>query len=235
MGLLAVLVAQGGDGGGAFGGLDLFLGIVVDGHGRGAPGDVLAQRDQFPAQREFADHPRIVPCRIGRHRRPGQPRQIGRPAQFLEPGVMFHERLDRHWRGKRVAGDPFRAQIEDAAMHGVIEMFAPDQPGHRIEHVVVGQQRAQKLLFGLDLDERVLGQAGDLDGGARRRRAGEVLGIDRVHGGEVVHVLEEDRGLHDAGEARAAGLEHGGEVCQRGPRLRLDALRGIDDVESRLF
>ena len=85
----------------------------------------------------------------------------------------------------------------------------------------------------LDLDPGVARQARDLDGGAGRRLAREVLGVDRVHRGELVHVLEEHRRLHDAREAGSARLEHGGEVGEGAPGLRLDPLReraggGID-------
>jgi hypothetical protein len=39
-----------------------------------------------------------------------------------------------------------------------------------------------------------------------------MLGVDGVHGGEVVEVLEEDGGFDDLGEAAAAGFEDGFEV-----------------------
>ena len=48
----------------------------------------------------------------------------------------------------------------------------------------------------LDFDLCVFGQACDLNGGTGRAGAfGEKLSVDRVHGGKVVHVGEEDGGL----------------------------------------
>ena len=44
----------------------------------------------------------------------------------------------------------------------------------------------------------------------------EVFGIDRVHGGEVVHVLEVDVGLDDAVEGGACGFEDGLQIL-KGP------------------
>ena len=130
--------------------LDLVLGVLVHGDGGRAGRDVVAQPDQFAAQREFADHLRVVARGIGRHRRTGQARQIGRPAQFLQPRVLFHERLDRHRARQRVPGDALGAKFVDAAVDRVEEMLGLDDPGDRIEHVVVGQERAQKLLLRLD-------------------------------------------------------------------------------------
>src|SRR6202046_1177428 len=60
----------------------------------------------------------------------------------------------------------------------------------------------------LDFYEGVLGEAGDLDGGAGGRGdafGGEVLGVEGVHSGEVGHVFEEDGGLDDVGEVEACG------------------------------
>src|SRR5262245_33897962 len=56
----------------------------------------------------------------------------------------------------------------------------------------------------VDLDQRVLGQPRHLDRRARRRRiAREVLAVDRVHGREVVHALQEHVALDDLREIAA--------------------------------
>src|SRR5215470_1068543 len=54
---------------------------------------------------------------------------------------------------------------------------------------------------GLDLDASAGGQRRDLDGRTRRVRRREVAAVDLVHRGELGQVDDEDRGLHDVGEA----------------------------------
>ena len=56
-------------------------------------------------------------------------------------------------------------------------------------------------------------QAAHLHGGARRRRIDDVLRVDGVHAGEVVHVGEEHRGAHDVVEIGAGGLEERRDVA----------------------
>ena len=66
-----------------------------------------------------------------------------------------------------------------------------------------------------DFDEGVFREAGYLDGGTGGWHVafwGEVAGVDLVHGGEVVHVLEEDGGLENVGEREVDGVEDGAEV-----------------------
>ena len=64
--------------------------------------------------------------------------------------------------------------------------------------------------YEVNFDKYVFGQAGDFDGGAGWRLgagAGEVFGVDGIHGGEVVEVFEEDGGFDDLGEAASGGFE----------------------------
>src|SRR4051812_4565238 len=63
-----------------------------------------------------------------------------------------------------------------------------------------------------DFHQRVLRQARDLDGRARGRRACEVLRVDLVHLGKVVHRFQKDRRLDDRIETRAASLENGSHI-----------------------
>ena len=77
----------------------------------------------------------------------------------------------------------------------------------------------------VDFDEHVLGEAGDLDGGAGGRGVGEVAAVDLIHGGEVGHVLEEDGGFDDLSERAAGGLEDCGEVLQDAFGLDSDVAR----------
>ena len=47
--------------------------------------------------------------------------------------------------------DPLSRGFPDAPVHGVIEMLGPDDRGGLIKQVVIGQDRTQKLLFGLNI------------------------------------------------------------------------------------
>ena len=85
----------------------------------------------------------------------------------------------------------------------------------------------------INLNQHVLGQARDFDGGAGRgrgARGGKMLGVDGVHGGEVVEVLEEDGGFDDLGEAAAGGFENGFEVGEDLRGLLSDARVQIRDA-----
>src|ERR1039457_1880504 len=52
-------------------------------------------------------------------------------------------------------------------------------------------------------------------GGARRLGGGEELGVDGVHGGEIVAVAEIDAALDDVGEGGSAAFEQDPDVVQR--------------------
>ena len=67
------------------------------------------------------------------------------------------------------------------------------------------------------------GQRGDGDGGARRPVVAEGAGVDRVHGGEIGHVHQEDGRLHHAGELEPLGLENGADVLEHPLGLLRDA------------
>ena len=68
---------------------------------------------------------------------------------------------------------------------------------------------------GFDFDQRVFGQTCDLDGGAGGRVMWEESGVDGVHGGEIVHVFEEDGCFDDVTETAVAGVEDGLQVFER--------------------
>ena len=77
-----------------------------------------------------------------------------------------------------------------------------------------------------DFDQNIFGEAGDFDGGAGRgwgAGGGQMLGVDGVHGREVVEVFEEDGGFDDLGEAAAGGFEDGFEVGEDLRGLLIDA------------
>ncbi len=78
---------------------------------------------------------------------------------------------------------------------------------------------------GVDFDEHVFGKADDLYGGAGWRGFRERFGVDCVHGGEVVHVFEEDGGFYDVAEIRAASRQDGFQIFQHLPGLRFNPVR----------
>ena len=69
------------------------------------------------------------------------------------------------------------------------------------------------------------GQGAHRERRASRRRVGLTGRIDRVDGGEVADVGEEDRRLHDVRPAETGRREDGGQVVERALGLRLDAAR----------
>lgn len=77
-----------------------------------------------------------------------------------------------------------------------------------------------------NFDESVFGKAGYGNRGSGRfDRAGrgEILRINLVHGGEVLHVFQKDNGFDDVAEAGAGGSEDGLEVFKRAGGLLGDA------------
>src|SRR5262245_57401439 len=87
------------------------------------------------------------------------------------------------------------------------------------------QERESGAGDDIDLDRRVPGEPGRLDGGAGRGVLGEELGVGGVHRCEVVHVAEVDGGLRDAVEGASGGGEDGLEVLEDTPRLGADVAR----------
>lgn len=84
--------------------------------------------------------------------------------------------------------------------------------------------------FGDDFDlyKRVLGKAGDGDGGTGGwdgAFGGEVFGVDLIHGGEVAHGFEEDGGFDDVGQVEACLREDGLYVFEDADGLLGDAAR----------
>src|SRR5471032_3686662 len=79
----------------------------------------------------------------------------------------------------------------------------------------------------LDLDHHVARQPRHFDGGACRRIGAKIFrpAVNLVHGGKIVHVLDEHRGLDRAGEIAAGGLQDGAEVLQHLMGLLGDAAR----------
>ena len=132
-------------------GLDYLLaGLAGDIDRRRLCRDVAPQRDQVAAYGQIIDHLRVIAHRKGRDRSTCKTGKIGRTAKLLQPLVVFHERLERHRRGKIVLGDARGGDFEYAGMYGVVEMARADDRGDAVVDVVIGENRTQKLLLGLD-------------------------------------------------------------------------------------
>ena len=77
---------------------------------------------------------------------------------------------------------------------------------------------------GLDLHQCAAGQSAHLHGGAGGiLPLGEELGVYRVHGGEVAHVLQEHGGLDHVVHGEAGGLQNGLHIGQHLTGLLGDA------------
>ena len=76
----------------------------------------------------------------------------------------------------------------------------------------VGASRSWNGDDGVDLDEHAARQRRHLHRRARRARIAECLAVHLVHDGEIVHVVQEYRRLHDVLPRRADGGEHRGEI-----------------------
>ncbi len=73
----------------------------------------------------------------------------------------------------------------------------------------------------LDLHQGAFRERLDGDGAAGREGGGEELGVHLVHGGEVGHVGQENRGLHHVGKAQSRRFEDGAGVGEALPGLDL--------------
>ncbi len=115
-------------------------------------------------------------------------------------------------------------------MYGIIPML-PWVPKITWAEIGMGS-RSPSLLRqrdAVDLEERALREAGDLDAGAGRRGvAGEEAAVDLIDGGELAHVDDVDVALQDLVEGASRCLEDGLEVLERA----LSLSRGVvsDDL-----
>ncbi len=126
----------------------------------GLRSDVAAKLDQLAPDRQIIDHLRIVFRGIGRNRCPREAHKIGRATQFLQARVVFEKGLQRHRRGKRVLLDARGRNFEDALVHGIKEMLGLHLGRNAVIDIIVGQNRAQKLLFSLDIVRQDFGLGG---------------------------------------------------------------------------
>ncbi len=130
---------------------DLFLGLALHLDAGRLGRDVAPKSDQRTPDRKIVDHLRIVARGEGRDRGPREPREIRRTAQLLQTGIVLEKRLERHRRGQRVLGDARGRHLVDACVHRVEEMAFVDDGRDPVVDLVVRQDRAQKLLLGLDV------------------------------------------------------------------------------------
>jgi hypothetical protein len=130
---------------------DLFVGAHVVAHGARAVRDHCAQPDQRAAHREVMDELRIIARGTGGDGRKLQIDEVFRAAQLLEARDVGHEILHRGGVGRQTLCDAGAGELEDLAVDGVEEMVGLDDVLDAVEHIVGRQDRAQKLLLGLDI------------------------------------------------------------------------------------
>jgi hypothetical protein len=130
---------------------DLVVGADVVAHGPGPVRDRGAQPDERAAHGEVVDQLRVVARGTGGDGRQLQLHEVFRAAELLQPADIGGEVLQRRGVGGEPLGDARGRHLEDLAMDGVEEMVGFDQRFDPVEHVVGGQDRAQKLLLGLDV------------------------------------------------------------------------------------
>ncbi len=147
---------------------DLVPGIALDLDGAGAVGDVAAKPHEFAPHREVVDHLRVVARGEGRDGGAREPGEIGRPAQFLQRLILFQIGLEGDRRGQRVLLDARDRHLEYALVDRFEEMLALHQAGDAVVDVVVGQDRAEQLLFGLDVVRKRILSGRVLDRADRR-------------------------------------------------------------------
>ena len=129
---------------------DLFTRLVCHVNAGGFGGDVTAKGDQITAHGQIVNHLRIVAYSESGDGCTGKTGQICGAAQFLQAFVIFHKRLQRHRAGEVVLCDAGGGNLENTGMYGIIEMLGTNNRSDTVVDVVIGQDRAQQLLLGLD-------------------------------------------------------------------------------------
>ena len=130
---------------------DLVLGVAVDLDPPRPVGNVAPQRHQLPPHGKVINHLRIIARREGGDRRSGKTGEVGRAAKLLQPLILFQIGLQRDRRGERVLLDPRHRDLEDAGMDRLEEMLGLHQRRDAVVDVVIRQNGAEQLLFGLDI------------------------------------------------------------------------------------
>ena len=140
----------------------------------GLGGNIAAKGDKFAPHGKVIDHLGIVAGGVGRDRGAGEADEIGGAAEFLEALVILEEGFHRDGACQGVFLDAGGGAFEDALVDRVVEMFCLHEAGDAVIDIVIGQDRAQKLLLGLDIMRQDLGFGGR-GGGQHRAQQGEVL------------------------------------------------------------
>ena len=138
------------------GGLDLVAGRGFAVGGLGAGGDLLADADQIPAQRQVIDGPGIVRG-MGRGRRPvHQIGQVAQAPQLLERRIAGELLGDQDRLGQLPLADRGLDGAVEAAMEGLEEVPCLQVVPQALEDGVVVEQRPQQGLLGLDIGRGVI-------------------------------------------------------------------------------
>ena len=102
------------------------------------------------------DQLRVIARRRCRDGRELQPQQIFRAAKRFQPGMIGQKILQCRGVGLQALGDPTRGGGENLAMHRVIEVIGFDQVIDPVQHIIRGQDCAQKLLFRFDIMRQII-------------------------------------------------------------------------------
>ena len=97
------------------------------------------------------DQPAIFTGIDDAHRRADQLHEVAGAAHLLQHAGMFELTLEGDHIGQGVVLHPAADRREDAGMDGVGEMFGGEEFRDAFKSLVVGQQRAEKRLFCLQI------------------------------------------------------------------------------------
>ena len=133
------------------GALDQVLGRVLDVGIEGLVHEVGADADQLAPLRQLVDGAAIFLGIDDGGGVGGETREVGRPADFLQRGVIVEIGLERHRRGQLAGADQGGRHLVDAGMDGFEEMLGRQEGRNAVAGLVVDQDGAQKRLFGLQI------------------------------------------------------------------------------------
>src|SRR5206468_2940851 len=153
--------------------------------------------------------------------------------KYQPGGSALHARLQKRL-GERSLIDHFYDFLETrgvtipAPLRGR-DLGLPNVPDPAIQDALLLLYRTQPDVSvdrrdHLQLDGDVRREAADLDGGAGRPDACEVLGVDPVVDREVLHIGQVDGHVDDPVPGRPGVLQHRADVPERGAALQLDVM-----------
>ena len=134
-----------------FGFIDLACGRKIDGRFIGGVDDVLADADQLAPHRKIGQDARIILDVGNGGRGTRETDEIGLAADFGEPGVLLHQRL----QGERRDGVALRPHAFDRVvqtlMQRIVEMVGLEHRRDALKRIIVDEDRAEKRLLDVDI------------------------------------------------------------------------------------